>query len=78
MFASPSESARAYAVYHLARLGGRKAVPKLLESLSDKDWYVRAMTNSALKALAERPEGVGYDPAKPNPQAWRDFWKQRK
>jgi HEAT repeat protein len=78
LLASPSASARGNAVYHLARVGGRDAVSKLLELLSDKEWYVRAMTNDALKALAEKPEGVGYHPEKPDPQPWHDFWKQRK
>jgi HEAT repeat protein len=78
LLASPKSSARGNAAFQLARVAGRDAVPKLLESLSDKDWYVRAMTDNALKSVAQKPEGVGYDPAKPNPQVWQEYWKQRK
>jgi len=74
---STKPSARGMAAFQLAAIEWREAVPRILESLSDKDWYVRAQADQALRGLAERPEGVGYNAYDPNPSLWRDWWKKR-
>jgi HEAT repeat protein len=75
---SKSVSARGQSAHWLAALECRAAIPRLLELLTDEDWYVRAMTDHALRSLAQKPEGVGYDDHKPNPEKWREYWKNRK
>jgi HEAT repeat protein len=56
------------ACYALGALGDKRAVPILIERLSDKD-----LQNSALQALQELTgERLGNDPA-----AWVKWWKAR-
>ena len=54
------------------------ALPILLDALGDDDWITRAKAYDALRGLAGRREGVGYDAHKPDPQKWRDYWATRK
>jgi HEAT repeat protein len=66
---------RGQAMLALARLDCRKAVPAILDALTDKEWYVRATADHALRAFAERPAGVGYDTQRPDASGWRRWWK---
>jgi HEAT repeat protein len=78
MLDTQSASARGKAAGHLAALNLRAAIPKLVDALADKDWYVRATADSALRGFARKPEGIGYDPGKPEPKLWREYWRERK
>jgi HEAT repeat protein len=75
---SPSTSAAGNAAHMLATLECRAAVPRLLDLLSHTDWYVRAKADEALRGLAKKPEGVGYDARKPDPAAWRKWWGDKR
>lgn len=73
----PDDRLRGFA---LQRAGQRKipaVLPLALEALDDKDWYNRVMADYALRGLANDAAGVGYDPAKPDAKAWREFWAKR-
>jgi hypothetical protein len=35
------------------------------------------LTDKALRAIAQKPEGVGYVDHKPDPEKWRAYWKGR-
>ena len=73
---SKKTSARGNAVFLLAAIECRQAVPRILELLSDPEWYVRAQADTALRGLSQRPEGVGYDAARNrDPDLWRNWWK---
>jgi HEAT repeat protein len=74
---SKRSSARGHAVLMLAEIEWRAAVPRILEMLSDSEWYVRAQADRALRGLAQRPEGVGFNAYQPQPALWRDWWKQQ-
>lgn len=60
----------------LAEVECREAVPLILELLSDPEWVVRAQADCALRGLAHRPQGVGYDAYRPDPALWRKWWNQ--
>lgn len=75
---SPSTSAAGNAAHMLAALECRAAVPRLLDLLSHADWYVRAKADEALRGLAKKPEGVGFDTRKPDPAAWREWWQDKR
>lgn len=68
---------RSSAMVQLAFLNCRKAVPPILDALDDADDFVRRTADSALRILSGRREGVGYDPRRPEPQRWRDWWKEK-
>ncbi|HVL13117.1 MAG TPA: HEAT repeat domain-containing protein [Gemmata sp.] len=75
--ARPDDRLRAFAI---VRAGGRKVsavLPAALAALDDKDWYTRVMADYALRGLAGDAAGVGYDPRKPDPKLWREFWADR-
>jgi HEAT repeat protein len=75
--ARPDDRLRAFA---LLRAGGRRlaaALPTALAALDDRDWYTRVMADYALRGLANDAAGVGYDPRKPDPKLWREFWASR-
>jgi HEAT repeat protein len=77
LIARPDDRLRGFA---LVRAGKRKldaARPLALDALDDKDWYTRVMADYALRGLAGDSAGVGYDPGKPDPKAWRAFWAKR-
>jgi len=67
---------RGVAMGLLAEFDCKKAIPIILDALSDADWYVRARADGALRGFAGWPEGVGYDPQRPNPAPWRAWWKR--
>jgi HEAT repeat protein len=69
---------RGVALKTLAELACRRAVPKMLDALADEDWYVRASADHALRALADKPEGVGYDARERDASKWRAWWKEQK
>jgi HEAT repeat protein len=75
---SPDPSTRWRAEMILGGLGDTGDVPRLLERLSDKDRAVRARADSVLRLIAEKRTGVGYDPAKPDPELWQRWWKERR
>ncbi|MFL5338832.1 MAG: HEAT repeat domain-containing protein [Gemmataceae bacterium] len=77
MLDAPDGSRRGMAALLLGSLDGLTAVPRLLDLLADRDWYVRAQSDRALQALARYPEGVRYDANKPNPEVWRKYWNDR-
>src|SRR5262245_34449157 len=75
---SKKTSARGNAVLLLAAIECRDAVPRILDLLSDPEWYVRPQADTALRGLAHRPEGVGFDAANNrDPALWRNWWKQK-
>jgi HEAT repeat protein len=69
---------RGVAMGLLAKLNCKKAIPKILDALTDADWYVRATADGALRVFAARPEGVGYDARRPDPAPWRAWWKEQR
>jgi HEAT repeat protein len=69
---------RGHAMMTLARAGNRDGLPAILAALDDRDGYVRAVADQALRLLAGRPEGVGYDPHNPDARPWRRWWKQER
>ncbi len=77
--ASKSAPVRGDAVYLLGEFGERTDIPRVIELLSDNDWYVRGQADQALRGLADKPEGVGYDAARMNStELWRAWWRNRK
>lgn len=73
----PGDKLRGFA---LVRAGKRKLTdvrPLALDALGDRDWYTRVMADYALRGLAGDRVGVGYDPQKPDPKLWRDYWEKR-
>jgi HEAT repeat protein len=75
---SQNAAARGDAALMLAAIGQRDAVPRILDMLADPDWYVRAQADHALRGLAARPQGVGYDAARSDPDLWRTWWKMKR
>jgi HEAT repeat protein len=71
---SRNSATRGLAAFMLAAIEWREAAPRILDLLSDKDWYVRAQADQALRGLAQRPDGVGYDAYRPDPSLWRNWW----
>jgi len=60
------------------RLGQRKVLaarPILLEALADS--ATNHSADRGLRGLADRWEGVGFQPNSPIPQLWRDYWAKR-
>ena len=74
---------RRSAVMYLGAIGCRQAVPKLLALLEHPDGTLRSALGVALRQLARKAEGVGFDPDATTPRQrktqaakWRRFWKE--
>lgn len=63
----------------LAMLGGHRvkaALPILLAALGDEDSWARELANRGLCGFAGLPSGVGYDPQKPKPELWKEYFRK--
>ena len=70
------QAVRGQAATHLAELGHIAAVPRILELLEAKESIVRARADAAMRAFAQKPEGVGYRSHGGPDEArrWRQWW----
>jgi HEAT repeat protein len=78
-------SVRGKAALELARIEYRPAIPRILDALEDRNWYVRATADHALRSFANAPGGVGYQPhadsldeavLRAKSAGWREWFKE--
>jgi HEAT repeat protein len=66
--------------YGMEQAGRRKlkaAVKPVLAALDDAEELTRIVADRALRELADRPDGVGFDPKKPDALLWRVLWEKK-
>ena len=71
-------SVRSTALYGLGEIRHMPAVPKLLDALGDDAGHIAGNADWALRVLADRPEGVGYEEKTHNSEPWRKWWRENK
>ena len=73
---------RVAVIRNLRKLDAKPSMPMIIESLRDKDYFVRAAARDALRALSGAE--MGFDPdassgeRESKVKSWEDWWSKNK